>query len=37
MTILLNTYMGDHLVTAGTVSNLKPVCQTKQSLEKEWS
>ena len=24
--------MGDHLVTAGAASNLKPVSQTKQSL-----
>ena len=27
--------MSNHLVTAGTVSNLRPVCWTKQSLLNE--
>ena len=29
---LFSTQMGDHSGTVGTISNLMPVCQTKQSL-----
>ena len=29
---LFMTYMGDHWIIEGTVSNLRPVCLTKQNL-----
>ena len=29
---LLSTYIGDHIIKASTVSNLRPVYETKQSL-----
>ena len=33
---LLSNYMGDHIETVGTVSNLGLVCQTKLSLDKRF-